>query len=64
MQEGDLVEIGTAAGAPVRGRLCLADQLAADVIGVEPMTLDMLALKPGDAVWMRPVKTLPADWLR
>jgi hypothetical protein len=64
VQDGDLVEIGTAAGAPVRGRLCLAEQLATDAIGVEPMTLDVLALKPGDAVWMRPVTTPTADWLR
>jgi N-methylhydantoinase B len=63
-RDGDLVEVGTAAGAPVRGRLCLAEQLSADQVGVEATTFSMLALKPGDAVWMRPVRPPAADGLR
>ena len=55
VHDGDLVEIGNEAGAPVRGRICVAEQLAADVVGLEAETLAMLALKPGDALWMRPV---------
>lgn len=63
-RDGDLAEVGTPAGAPVRGRLCLAEQVPADQVGVEATTLAMLALRPGDAVWMRSVRRPAADGLR
>lgn len=62
-KDGDFVEIGTSAGAPVRGRICLAAQLPPDVIGAEAPTLNMLAVKPGDAVWIRPVPSPQSDQL-
>jgi N-methylhydantoinase B len=62
-KDGDFVEIGTASGAPVRGRVCLVEQLEADTVGVEAATLDMLALKSGDAIWMRSVRPPSIDEL-
>jgi hypothetical protein len=55
LTDGDLVEIGTADGAPVRGRICRAERLAANVVGLETATLTMLELEPGDPLWLRPV---------
>jgi N-methylhydantoinase B len=63
-RDGDLVEIGTASGAPVRGRIYLAENLGPDVVGIEPATLAMLALKPGEALWMRPVAPPSVNGLR
>lgn len=62
--EGDFVEIGTGAGAPVRGRLCVSEPLASDVIGLEAATLAMLALEPGGAVWMRAATPPAPEWPR
>ncbi len=51
------------AGAPTRGRLCLSEPLAADVIGLEAATCAMLAVKPGDPVWMRAAIRQPPERL-
>lgn len=58
--EGDLVEVGTGDGAPIRARVALDTSLPDTALGLEPLSLEMLGASPTAELWLRALPRMRA----